>query len=819
MLQRIYGTAWGVKAARRAPDQLEAASDHRRASAWLGPALVPRRARRSPVWHPKGAIVRKLAWRTGRQRPGRAATVRLLAELANGLLPGKAGHLGFYAGAMPPAMELDGADFLPKAHELPVPHPHLQGQPALRGAAVPPLRAGHGLTATSARARSTGCSASGLHPGRQPHLRHARQLPTELASLLDFVLSVLRAFGLRGLPSRSCRRAAREVPRLGPDWAAPPTPALGHRPPGLDTRVDGAAARSTPRSTTCDAIGQAGSCRPSRSTSVRTPAFDLEVHRRRQPAPPADRMIHRALFGSSSGSSACSRALRRAFPRLAGPVQVRVHRCATTTSLRPPSRRPPGRRGLPGRHRGGGRRSWATTSARPGGEAAVRARRGRRRRRARHGQGQPAAARSGGVERRRLRRAPRPPTYSLARALRSRPPGPDRGGPAPRGATGRCTQRFTSAFAGDADTVVGARRRDWRGLAVRLASWSTPGRGDLHPEAGRHHRVDPQRLPVQQRPDGGAAQPRVPGSRGPPPTSSPRCWDLVREAVLAIKEHARQGVNVGADLRHATGISALPTTSHVHCLPHGSATELPSRVADPGADLGVTGASAAAACPPERRPGGSSPMADEVPGRRGRAGPAGTAPAEPRRRRRCSGGPRRHRLIGPTVPQQHDRRPRRIYSRHRPRVRAGVEADHQGGDPVLVRQACSGQRHRWYPRQAHHFWPASPAPRREDALIGRHAGRPGRPHRTMGWRGLQPAAWRILLLRRTSRPAAAASSSSTAGHRLSVRRDNRTGPDSGTTERRHFTTCTGGWSIEGRLGEYWNSHAGCGPPQAANRGQ
>ena len=93
-----------------------------------------------------------------------------------------------------------------------------------------------------------------------------------------------------------------------------------------------AAARSTARRSTShvrDAIGRTlADVDASRSTSNDPERFDLEYvgadNQRHRPV-----MIHRALFGSSSGSSACSSSTTPArFPAWLAPVQVACCRCA-----------------------------------------------------------------------------------------------------------------------------------------------------------------------------------------------------------------------------------------------------------------------------------------------------------------------------------------------------------------------------------------------------------------------------------------------------------------------------------------------------------
>ncbi len=201
MLQRIYGTAWSSRKELKRHLQMlaEAAErDHRRLAteldllSWpeeLGPGLA--------VWHPKGALVRKLMEDYSRLRHEHGGYDFVFTpHLAKSVLWETSGHLDFYADSMYPPMELDGTSYFPKPMNCPF-HVMIY-RSSQRSYRELPLRlfelgavyryelsgAVHGLM------RSRGFTVD------DSHIFCTREdIATELVSLLDFVLSVLRAFG------------------------------------------------------------------------------------------------------------------------------------------------------------------------------------------------------------------------------------------------------------------------------------------------------------------------------------------------------------------------------------------------------------------------------------------------------------------------------------------------------------------------------------------------------------------------------------------------------------------------------------------------
>lgn len=201
MLQRIYGTAWESDAAvKEHLHRLEEAAkrDHRKLVNELDLLSFPQELGGGlAVWHPKGAIVRKLMEDYSRQRhqDGDYQFV-YTPHLANANLFAKSGHLGYYADGMYPPMEMDNGTYYMKPMNCPMHslifasrHRSYRELP-LRlfelGNVYRYERAGtlHGLM----RIRGFTQDDSHIYCTED-------QMPDEIASLLDFILSVLRRFG------------------------------------------------------------------------------------------------------------------------------------------------------------------------------------------------------------------------------------------------------------------------------------------------------------------------------------------------------------------------------------------------------------------------------------------------------------------------------------------------------------------------------------------------------------------------------------------------------------------------------------------------
>ena len=201
MLQRIYGTAWAsrkelaghlhrlVEAEKRDHRRLAAELDRVSGPEALGPGLA--------VWHPKGAIVRKQIEDYSRARHETGGYDFVFSpHIAKAVLWEISGHLDFYADSMYPPMEVDGASYYPKPMNCPF---HVliydSGQRSYRDLPLRYFELGavyryelsgaiHGLM------RSRGFTQDDAHI-----FCTREQVAGELASLLEFTLSVLRAFG------------------------------------------------------------------------------------------------------------------------------------------------------------------------------------------------------------------------------------------------------------------------------------------------------------------------------------------------------------------------------------------------------------------------------------------------------------------------------------------------------------------------------------------------------------------------------------------------------------------------------------------------
>lgn len=201
-LQRIYGTAWPSKEELKAYlDRLAEAEkrDHRKLGAELDLFSFPDELGSGlPVFHPKGGVIKREMEDFVRRRHieegfSYVGTPHITKE---GLFH-TSGHLPYYADTMFPPMELEGASYYLKAMSCPM-H-NLIYKSRGRSYRELPLRyfefgtvyryeksgVVHGLT------RVRGLTQDDSHSYCTPE-----QAPAEVKHLLDFVLSVLRDFGL-----------------------------------------------------------------------------------------------------------------------------------------------------------------------------------------------------------------------------------------------------------------------------------------------------------------------------------------------------------------------------------------------------------------------------------------------------------------------------------------------------------------------------------------------------------------------------------------------------------------------------------------------
>ena len=200
-LQRIYGTAWETQAALDAhlAQLIEAEKrDHRKLAVELDLLSFPQQIGGGlAVWHPRGGIVRKEIEDYSRARHLEGGYEFVFTpHLANARLFETSGHLGFYKDGMYPPMEMDNGTYYPKPMNCPMhcvifdSRPRSYRELPLRlfelGTVYRYERAGtlHGLM------RIRGFTQDDSHI-----FCNEEQLQDEITSLLEFVISVLRAFG------------------------------------------------------------------------------------------------------------------------------------------------------------------------------------------------------------------------------------------------------------------------------------------------------------------------------------------------------------------------------------------------------------------------------------------------------------------------------------------------------------------------------------------------------------------------------------------------------------------------------------------------
>ena len=306
MLQRVYGTAWeSPKALEEHLDRLEEAErrDHRRLGAELDLfSFPPEIGGGLPVFHPKGAMVRKLMEDYSRaEHEAGGYDFVWTPHIAKSSLYETSGHLEWYSEGMYPPMEMEGATYYPKPMNCPG---HMliykSRQRSYRdlplrlfefGTVYRFERSGviHGLT------RVRGITQDDSHIFCTPD-----QLADELASLLAFVLRLLRTFGLDEFEAELSTRPEKFVGDPA-DWDRA-TEALRH---ALDEAAipyvvaEGEGAFYAPKIDVHvrDAIGRRWQLSTLQVDFQLPERFDLEYitpeNTRARPC-----VIHRALFGS-----------------------------------------------------------------------------------------------------------------------------------------------------------------------------------------------------------------------------------------------------------------------------------------------------------------------------------------------------------------------------------------------------------------------------------------------------------------------------------------------------------------------------------------
>ncbi len=334
MLQRIYGTAWESKAALDEHlHRLEEAEkrDHRKLATELDLLSFPSQLGGGlAVWHPKGGIVRKVMEDYSRERHIKGGYQFVFTpHLANANLFKQSGHLDFYKDGMYPPMEMDNGTYYPKPMNCPMhclifdARQRSYRELPLRlfelGTVYRYERAGtlHGLM----RIRGFTQDDSHIYCTED-------QLQDEIASLLDFVMSVLRAFGFTDFTANLSTKDPLKYVGSDEMWArATKALQLALDKYGLPHQVkEGDAAFYGPKIDidVKDAIGRTWQLSTIQCDFALPERFNLEYigadNARHRPI-----MLHRALFGSLERFfGVLIEHYAGAFPTWMSPVQARV---------------------------------------------------------------------------------------------------------------------------------------------------------------------------------------------------------------------------------------------------------------------------------------------------------------------------------------------------------------------------------------------------------------------------------------------------------------------------------------------------------------
>ncbi len=334
MLQRIYGTAWESKTSLDEHlHRLEEAEkrDHRKLATELDLLSFPHELGGGlAVWHPKGATVRKLMEDYSRERHANGGYQFVFTpHLANGNLFQTSGHLDFYKDGMYPPMEMDNGTYYMKPMNCPM---HcLVFRSRQRSYRELPLRlfelgnvyryerAGtlHGLM------RIRGFTQDDSHI-----FCTEEQAADEIASLLDFVMSVLRAFGFNDFTANLSTKDPKKYVGTDDAWDRA-TEALRNalEKYGLSYKIkEGDAAFYGPKIDidVKDAIGRTWQLSTIQYDFNLPERFELEYvgadNSRHRPI-----MLHRALFGSIERFfGVLLEHYAGAFPTWMSPLQARV---------------------------------------------------------------------------------------------------------------------------------------------------------------------------------------------------------------------------------------------------------------------------------------------------------------------------------------------------------------------------------------------------------------------------------------------------------------------------------------------------------------
>ena len=334
MLQRIYGTAWeSKKALDEHLTQLEEAAkrDHRRLATELDLLSFPSEIGGGlAIWHPKGATVRRIMEDYSRERHERGGYQFVFTpHLANGKLFSTSGHLDYYADGMYPPMEMDNGTYYMKPMNCPM-HCLVFGsrQRSYRELPIRLFELGNVYRYERAGTLHGLLRIRGFTQDDSHIFCREDQLADEVASLLDFVLSVLRAFGFDDFTFNLSTKDPNKFVGSDDIWEKA-TDALREAldKHGLEYGVkEGDAAFYGPKIDidVRDAIGRSWQLSTIQADFNNPERFDLEYigadNARHRPI-----MLHRALFGSIERFfGVLLEHYAGAFPTWLAPVQVRV---------------------------------------------------------------------------------------------------------------------------------------------------------------------------------------------------------------------------------------------------------------------------------------------------------------------------------------------------------------------------------------------------------------------------------------------------------------------------------------------------------------
>jgi threonyl-tRNA synthetase len=342
-LQRIYGTAWPSKDELRAYlDRVAEAErrDHRRLGTELDLFSFPEEIGSGlAVWHPRGGVIRRVMEEYSRQRHEQAGYEFVYTpHITKAALFETSGHLDWYAEGMYPPLHLDeerdaegnirrqGQDYYLKPMNCPM---HLMiYKSRTRSYRELPLRlfefgtvyryeksgVVHGLT------RARGFTQDDAHIFCTPD-----QLQDELASLLAFVLGLLRDFGLTEFTADLSTRPDKFVGRPEEWEVAEAALATALDRAGVTYRVaEGEGAFYAPKIDVhvTDAIGRKWQLSTLQVDFQEPQRFDIS-YTAADGSRQSPWMIHRALFGSEERFfGILLEHYAGAFPPWLAPVQV-----------------------------------------------------------------------------------------------------------------------------------------------------------------------------------------------------------------------------------------------------------------------------------------------------------------------------------------------------------------------------------------------------------------------------------------------------------------------------------------------------------------